>query len=95
MTTTEPASPTKSAELTPELLGQVLGLTAAAREELAVRLLDSLTGPPPSDPAAVRAAWNTELARRIAEIDSGQVALVDSGVVFADLRDRLRQRGTG
>jgi putative addiction module component (TIGR02574 family) len=55
-----------------ELLKRALALTAEERAELASSLLESLDDGH-DDPAAVEAAWNEEIARRIEDLDSGKV----------------------
>ena len=55
-----------------ELLKRALALSEDERAELAGSLLESLDGAP-EDPAAVEAAWNEEIARRIEDLDSGKV----------------------
>ena len=39
-----------------------------------------------STPSEWKRAWNDELARRIAQIDAGEVHLVDGDEVLSDLR---------
>lgn len=41
----------------------------------------------PSDPE-IRAAWNIEILRRIRQVDSGQVQLLDGPTVIAELRNK-------
>ncbi len=56
-----------------ELLRKALALPEEERATLAVSLMDSL------DPAVddlVEVAWNEEIARRIRELDSGEVKAV-------------------
>jgi putative addiction module component (TIGR02574 family) len=55
---------------TAELLKRALELSVQERAELAGSLLDSLDEG--EDPAVVAAAWNEEIARRIADLDSGK-----------------------
>jgi putative addiction module component (TIGR02574 family) len=68
-----------SAHLTPhEIIASALQLPIAEREQLADALQQSLIDPTIdhglAEPAAeVQAAWSGEIARRIAEVDSGQV----------------------
>lgn len=50
---------------------------------LACRLLDSVDLEP--EPGA-EAAWETEIARRIAQLDAGEVQSIPAGEVFARLR---------
>jgi len=56
-----------------DLLRKALSLSEEERAELACSLMDSLEGS--ADPGA-GAAWNEEIARRIAELDSGKAKTV-------------------
>lgn len=56
-----------------DLLNQALGLSDSDRAEIAARLLESLDGPVEQ---GVEDAWNREIARRLAQIDAGEVELV-------------------
>ncbi len=56
-----------------DLLNQALGLSDSDRAEIAARLLESLDGPVEQ---GVEEAWNREIARRLAQIDAGEVELV-------------------
>ena len=56
-----------------DLLSQALGLSDSDRAEIAARLLESLDGPTEQ---GVEDAWNREIARRLAQIDAGEVELV-------------------
>ena len=58
-----------------ELLKHALALTAEERAELAGSLLESLDDAA-DDPETVEAAWNEEIARRIEDLDSGEVTPV-------------------
>ena len=58
-----------------ELLKRALALSAEERAELAGSLLESLDGAH-DDPEAVEAAWNEEIARRIADLDSGKAKTI-------------------
>ena len=60
---------TKTAEA---VLADALKLDVEARAELAAELLASLDGP--ADPDA-QAAWEAEIARRVAAIEAGTVKL--------------------
>jgi len=60
---------TKAAEA---ILADALKLDVGARAELAAELLASLDGP--ADPDA-EAAWEVEIARRVAAIEAGTVKL--------------------
>jgi putative addiction module component (TIGR02574 family) len=54
---------------TKKVLDDALRLPLAEREALASQLFDSLE----ADDANAEAAWQTEIERRIAELDAGQV----------------------
>ncbi|MBP7586819.1 MAG: addiction module protein [Thermoanaerobaculia bacterium] len=54
------------------LLADALRLSEDARAELAAELLASLDGPPDAD---AHQAWETEIGRRVAAIESGQMQL--------------------
>lgn len=56
-----------------ELLEKALRLPPEGRAALAARLIESLDAE--ADPDA-EAAWTSEIARRVGEIDSGKVRLV-------------------
>jgi putative addiction module component (TIGR02574 family) len=56
------------------------------REELAQFLIDSLE---PGTDADADAAWDTELARRAAEIRAGRVVGKPAEQLFAELRERF------
>ena len=67
-----------------KLRSDALSLSEAERAELAHSLGTSLDGP--ADPNA-ESAWDAEILRRLAEIDSGTAELID--------RDELRRRHAG
>ena len=69
-----------------ELKKKAAQLSDQERAELALSLIESLDGPADPD---VEAAWRQEIARRIEEIDRGQVQLIPGDEVFARLRRRL------
>jgi putative addiction module component (TIGR02574 family) len=65
-----------------------LELPRSERARLAQRLLESLDDEAVEDPAEVEKAWEEELRRRVAELDSGSAELIPAEQVFADLRAR-------
>ncbi|HKO04016.1 MAG TPA: addiction module protein [Candidatus Acidoferrales bacterium] len=71
-----------------ELLKKALALSAEEREVLAVSLMDSLGSA--EDGAAVEAAWNEEIARRIEELDSGKV----EAIPWEEVRKRITSKLT-
>jgi len=64
---------------------EVLRLPPADRSRLLDRLIDSL-----DDGKALDAAWDSEAARRDAEIDAGTSVPVDAKDVVARLRAKIR-----
>lgn len=63
-----------------------LALSETERAHLAHDLVASLDGTAEADAAE---AWDTEIVRRINEIDSGQTALLDPLEVIKGIRDRV------
>ena len=74
-------------DLVSELSQRARALAPEDRARLAEELLASLEGDLDSD---VEAAWDVEIQRRVAEIDSGAVKLVPADEVFARVRGSLR-----
>ncbi len=71
-------------ESTREWLTRLLALSSAERAELAAALIESLDGD-----ANYAEAWKAEIARRVAELESGDVEAVPAETVLAELRARL------
>ncbi|MDP2786587.1 MAG: addiction module protein [Pseudomonadota bacterium] len=63
-------------------------LTSEQRADLADLLWASAT---PRE--EVQAAWDTEIARRVAEIDAGTVKLIPGEEVLARIEQKLRKAG--
>lgn len=70
-----------------EIEAQALQLSPRERGELAGRLIVSLDGPVEDAPEAIAPAWDEEIARRVAELDSGTAELFTHEQVFADVND--------
>jgi len=70
------------------LEGEALRLSAADRARLARLLLESLDEA--EDQEQVAAAWETEVARRVAEYRSGDVATIPATEVFREAKSRVR-----
>jgi putative addiction module component (TIGR02574 family) len=68
-----------------KIRSEALRLTESERAELAYSLVVSLDGP--AD-AGAESAWDAEILRRLAEIDSGTAELIDR----EELRRRMRAR---
>ncbi len=65
------------------MFGQATLLSRAHQETLARWLIESLDGEP--DPDAAR-AWETELDRRLADLDSGKVQTISAEEFWKRLR---------
>ncbi|OGA55834.1 MAG: addiction module component CHP02574 family protein [Betaproteobacteria bacterium RIFCSPLOWO2_12_FULL_62_58] len=65
---------------------EALSLSEAERAELAHNLVASLDGPADPD---VETAWDAEILRRLAEIDSGTANLIDREEFRRRMRDRM------
>ena len=70
-----------------ELLKKALTLSVDERAELASSLLESLDGM--EDPKAVEAAWDQEIARRIADLDSGKAQTIPWEEVRKSISSKL------
>ena len=68
-----------------ELEAQALKLSIQERSELVHRLIVSIDGEPEGAPEEIAKAWEEEIARRIAVIDSGQAQLIPAEEVFAEI----------
>jgi putative addiction module component (TIGR02574 family) len=74
--------------LVEELSARAKTLSVQDRVRLAEELLASLDQEPDSE---VDAAWDREIQRRVAEVESGTVALVTSEDVHAEARRLIRR----
>ena len=72
--------------LVEELSRKALSLSPEERVQLAEELLATVQ----EVDAEVEAAWDEEIRRRIAEIDSGTVKLIPAEEVFAELRRLIK-----
>lgn len=61
-----------------------LELSPEERAQLAQRLLSSLARDP-----EIEAAWDAEIRRRVADLESGAMHTIPAGEVFAEARRRL------
>jgi putative addiction module component (TIGR02574 family) len=74
--------------LVDELSARARALSAEDRARLAEELLESLQGEADAD---AEAAWDREIERRVAEIESGSVHLVAAEEVHAEARRLIRR----
>ncbi len=72
-----------------EIENQALQLSPPERGELIHRLIVSLEGEPEDSPEVIAQAWESEIARRVAEIDAGAATLIPQADVFAKLDAKL------
>ena len=74
-----------------DLIGPAMSLPRGDRAELATRLIRSLDGPDPTpeEQAAIDAAWETEIERRVKEIEDGTAVLIPAEDAFASVRAKL------
>jgi putative addiction module component (TIGR02574 family) len=68
-----------------KIRSEALHLKESERAELAYSLVKSLDGPADAD---AESAWDAEILRRLAEIDSGTAELIDR----EELRRRMQAR---
>ena len=74
--------------LVDELSARARALSAEDRARLAEELLESLQGEADAD---AEAAWDREIDRRVAEIESGTVRLIPAEEVHAEARRLIRR----
>ena len=72
---------------TNELIEEAMNLPVELRAKLIETLIKSFN--PAQDD--IDKLWAIEAEKRISEVESGQVQLIDGEKVFADLRKRLNQ----
>ncbi len=76
-----------------ELIEKARELTPADRVKLAHEILDSVEESAASDPI-IDAAWQAEFRRRIDDIESGRVRLVDGRETMRIAHARIAERRT-
>lgn len=64
---------------------QAMALSARERGELAHRLIASLDGEPEGTPEEIAAAWDEEIARRVADMEAGRTQWIPAEQVFAEI----------
>ena len=74
--------------LVEELAARAMTLSAEDRARLAEELLDSLDQEPESE---VDRAWDREIERRVADLESGTVKLISADEVHAEARLLIRR----
>lgn len=74
-------------DLVEELSQRARALSPNDRARLAEKLLESLHENADPD---IEAAWDAEIRRRVAEVESGSVKLIPAEEVFDEIRQFLR-----
>ena len=70
---------------------QALKLTGEEREELALRLLDTVDRRGVVEHEEWQQTWLAEIKRRLADLDAKKVVLVPADQVLAEARQRIDQ----
>lgn len=93
----------ETGRLTPELIKQIHALSRDTKEQLIIWLQEELDGgpfigdvpePPVDDPQVVKAAWKSEIARRIEDMRTGRVEEIDAlGSATRLLQKMLKKYG--
>jgi len=73
-----------------ELIDRALKLPPAEQERILLALLHAVASPP-GRPSSDRVYWKAELARRIADIESGAVKTVTPEEMHANIRKALEE----
>lgn len=69
-----------------QIVRDVRDLPVQEREQLLAELIRDLEPHDDASPEEIEKAWDTEIARRLEEIDSGKVKGIPAEEVFARLR---------
>ncbi len=75
-----------------ELEAQAMQLPLRDRSELAHRLLVSLDGEPDGTPEEIAQAWDEEIARRVADTESGPTEWIPAEDVFGKIDAMIAER---
>lgn len=75
------------------MLATAQSLPVDELDELITGLLAQRDADPHDTPGAIAAAWNEEIARRLDEIERGEVAWVSGEQVFAEINEKLHKAG--
>lgn len=78
-----------------EIENQALQLSPQERGELIHRLIVSLNGEPEESPEAIAKAWDEEIARRVADMETGRTQWIDADEVMTRLRTTISAAKAG
>ena len=76
-----------------DLKARALQLTPPDREELIRVLIASIDGEPEGTPEEIARAWDEEIERRIADLDSGKTVTIPAEQVLAEMRAKIAPHG--
>lgn len=76
-----------------QLIEEARSLSLEQRERLIAGLIRELDAPGAASSDEIQRAWDTEIARRISEIESGKVKGIPAEEVFAKLRPKPDEAG--
>lgn len=77
-----------------DIEAQALQLTPRERGDLIRKLIVSLEGNAEDSPEAVARAWDEEIARRVADMESRRTAWIPAEEVFRELDELLASRSS-
>ena len=75
-----------------DLKARALQLAPADRDELVRVLIASIDGEPEGTPEGIARAWDDEIERRIADLDSGKTVGIPAEQVLAEIRAMIAGR---
>lgn len=76
-----------------ELKARALELSPSDRDELVRTLIASIDGEPEGAPDEITRAWEEEISRRIADLDSGKTVGIPFEEVMAEIRAMIANHG--
>jgi putative addiction module component (TIGR02574 family) len=72
-----------------ELEAQALKLSIKERSQLIHRLIVSIDGDPEGTPEEIAKAWEEEIARRVADMETGRTRWIPADEVMSRIRARI------
>ena len=76
-----------------DLKARALQLAPPDRDELIRALIASIDGEPEGTPEDIARAWDEEIERRIADLDSGRTVGIPAEQVLAEMRAMIAAHG--
>lgn len=78
-----------------EIENKALQLSTKERGELIHRLIISLDGKPEDSPEVIAKSWDEEIAKRVADMESGRTQWTPADEVMTRLRAKIHAAKTG